>query len=289
MIGVLLMAYGTPRGLDEVEAFYTHIRGGRRPSAELLANLRARYQAIGGRTPLLDITRQQACALEMALGAGYRVFIGMKHWHPYIGDVVADMEAASIREAVAVALAPHYSALSVGAYIDAVSRAAASIQFRFVKSWHLQPAYLQAVASHVRAACQDFDPEAVVFTAHSLPRRILEQGDPYVDQLQATAHAVADRLDSPRCVFSFQSAGATPEPWLGPDILAIIDQLAAEGVRRMLVAPIGFISDHLEILYDLDVQARQRADERGIELRRTESLNTDPKLIQALKSGVLES
>jgi len=170
-----------------------------------------------------------------------------------------------------------------------VSRAAASIQFRFVKSWQLQPAYLQAVASHVLDACKNFAPEAVVFTAHSLPRRILEQGDPYVDQLQATAHAVADRLDLSRCLFSFQSAGATPEPWLGPDILAIIDQLAAEGVRRMLVAPIGFISDHLEILYDLDVQARQRADERGIELRRTESLNTDPKLIQALKSGVLES
>ena len=286
MIGVLLMAYGTPASLDEVEAFYTHIRGGRAPSPELLANLRARYEAVGGRTPLLDITRQQACALEKTLGSGYRVFVGMKHWHPYITESVADMEAAGLENAVGLALAPHYSALSVGAYIEAVR---SDIPFRFVKSWHLQPAYLKALAGHVREATKGFEAETIVFTAHSLPRRILDTADPYPDQLMETARAVADRLTVSRWLFSYQSAGATPEPWLGPDILETLDRLAAEGRKRVLVAPIGFISDHLEILYDLDVQARQHAAVHGLELSRTQSLNADPKLIQALKAAVLEA
>jgi ferrochelatase len=281
------MAYGTPRNPGEVEAFYTDIRGGRLPSPQLLANLQARYEAVGGRTPLLEITRRQASALEQALGPGYRVFIGMKHWHPYIHQTAAEMEAAGVEEGVALALAPHYSTLSVGAYVQAVREAGSGIRWRFVESWHLQPAFVEAVAERVRAASQGFDPDVVVFTAHSLPKRILDTGDPYADQLTATAEAVATRLNQPDWRFSFQSAGATPEPWLGPDILQTIDQLAGEGVRRALVAPIGFISDHLEILYDLDIQARKRADEHGLELRRTESLNADPKLIDALKAAVL--
>jgi protoporphyrin/coproporphyrin ferrochelatase len=285
--GVLLMAYGTPRSLDEVGAFYTDIRGGRAPSAELLASLRGRYEAIGGRTPLLEITRRQAAALEGALGLDHRVFTGMRHWHPYIHEAVGQMEAAGISEAVAVALAPHYSELSVGAYLRAIQDTGTPIAFRPVKSWHLQPAYLEAVADHVRQAAAGFNPEVVAFTAHSLPRRILEAGDPYVDQLEATSRALAERLQLDRWTFSFQSAGATSDAWLGPDILETIDRFASDGVRRLLVAPIGFISDHLEILYDLDVQASRRAAERGLELRRTQSLNDDPKLIQALKEAVL--
>jgi ferrochelatase len=287
MKGVLLMAYGTPRSLDEVEAFYTDIRGGRPPTPELLANLRGRYEAIGGRTPLLKITGRQAAALERALGPEWRVFVGMRHWHPYIRDVVAEMEAAGLEEGVAVALAPHYSALSVGAYQQAVASAGSRVAFRMVDSWHLQPAYLDAVSEHVRSASAGFEPETVVFTAHSLPRRILDSGDPYVDQLQATSRALAERLALPRWTFAFQSAGATGDAWLGPDVLETIGRCAAEGLRRVLVAPIGFIADHLEVLYDLDVQACQRAAERGIELRRTESLNDDPLLIRALRDAVL--
>ncbi|HVA25429.1 MAG TPA: ferrochelatase [Chloroflexota bacterium] len=289
MKGVLLMAYGTPRGVDEVEAFYTDIRGGRPPTPELLANLRGRYEAVGGRTPLLEISRQQASGLEAALGPELRVFAGMKHWHPYIGEAVAQMEAASIGEAVAMALAPHYSALSVGAYMQAIEATGTSIAFRQVRSWHLQPAYLEAVANNVRAASEGFDPEVVVFTAHSLPKRILDTGDPYVDQLQETSQAIASQLSLARWVFSFQSAGATGDAWLGPDILETVDRLADEGIRRLLVAPIGFISDHLEILYDLDVQARQRAASRGLDLRRTQSLNASSGLIEALKATVLEA
>jgi ferrochelatase len=216
------------------------------------------------------------------------------------------MESAGIRQAVAMALAPHFSDLSVGAYFQAVDAADTRIAFRKVRSWHLQPAYLAALAERVRAASAGFDPEIVVFTAHSLPKRILESGDPYVDQLEATSRAVAERLGlvgaglvpaqgghdghpHKRWMFSFQSAGATGDAWLGPDILQTIDLLAAEGLRRALVAPVGFISDHLEILYDLDVQARARAESRGLELRRTESLNASPKLIEALKEAVLSA
>jgi len=283
------MAYGTPSNEDEVEAFYTDIRGGRPPSPELLENLRNRYRAVGGGTPLLDITRQQAEALEVRLGSEFRVFIGMRHWRPYIRQAIADMEAAGVSQAVALALAPHYSALSVGAYFQALEETGTAVAFRKVRSWHLQPAYLELLADRVRAASAGFEPEEVVFTAHSLPTRILETGDPYVEQLHATADAVAQQLALPRWQFSFQSAGATGDAWLGPDVRETIESLAQEGLRRVLVAPIGFISDHLEILYDLDIQARQHAHERGVELRRVESLNASPKLIEALAQAALQA
>ncbi len=290
MKGVLLMAYGTPRNLDEVEPFYIDIRRGHTPSPELIENLKSRYRAVGGKTPLLEVTNAQAVALERELGAEYRVFQGMKHWHPYIEQAVGDMARAGIQQATAMALAPHYSAMSVGGYFQAIDEAqtklGSSIRFNRVDSWHLQRSYLEAVAGHVRAAVIDFTPDVVVFTAHSLPKRILETGDPYVDQLQATSRALAAELDIPNWTFSFQSAGATGDAWLGPDILQTIDQQAGEGVRRMLVVPVGFISDHLEILYDLDVQATGRAQAAGIELRRIASLNDDPKLIRALAENV---
>ncbi|HUZ77645.1 MAG TPA: ferrochelatase [Chloroflexota bacterium] len=287
---MLLMAYGTPRTLEEVEPFYVNIRGGRQPAPELIANLRRRYEAVGGHTPLLEITTGQAEDLAAALGGQYRVFTGMKHWHPFIEEAVRQMAEAGIARAVALALAPHYSALSIGGYFAAIDEAQAklgsAIAFERVKSWHLQPAYLAAVAEHTRQASQGFEPEVLVFTAHSLPRRILEQHDPYVDQLQETCRALAERLGGPRWQFAFQSAGATGDAWLGPDILQTIEALANDGVQRVLAAPVGFIADHLEILYDLDVQARQHARERGIELRRIASLNRDPGLIAALADAV---
>ncbi|MGH2468820.1 MAG: ferrochelatase, partial [Chloroflexota bacterium] len=250
MIGVLLMAYGTPRTLEEVEPFYVNIRGGRQPAPELIANLRRRYEAVGGHTPLLEITTGQADDLAAVLGAGYRVFRGMKHWHPFIEEAVQEMAGAGVQRAVALALAPHYSALSIGAYFAAIDAAQAklgsTIAFQRVDNWHLQPAYLEALAEKTRQAGDGFEPEVIVFTAHSLPRRILEQRDPYVDQLQETCRALAERLGSPRWQFAFQSAGATGDAWLGPDVLQTIDALASEGVRRVLVAPVGFIADHLE-------------------------------------------
>ncbi|MHB8620936.1 MAG: ferrochelatase [Chloroflexota bacterium] len=294
VIGVLLMAYGTPRNLAEVEPFYIDIRGGRRPSPELIENLRNRYRSIGGKTPLTEISRAQARALEEALGQGYRVYLGMKHWHPYIKDAVGRMAEEGVRRAVAMALAPHFSALSVGGYFRAIEEAQDAldthIEFERVRSWHLQPDYLRAVADRVRARMAEVSPDVIIFTAHSLPRRILDMGDPYVEQLQATSQAVAQQLGlaPDRWTFSFQSAGATGDAWLGPDILGTIARLAGEGAKLLLAAPVGFISDHLEILYDLDVQAAQHAQSLGVELRRTESLNADPLLIQGLAAAVRE-
>jgi len=291
------MAYGTPHSLAELEAFYTHIRSGRRPAPGQLAALRRRYEAIGytvegGRRPLLDISLAQAEALEERLGPEFKVRLGMRHWQPYIHEALHDMAQAGIRRAVAMSLTPQFSSLSVGAYIEAANEAAGPIALRHVRSWHLQPAYVEAMAERVRTAQQGWNPDMVVFTAHSLPRRTVEEGDPYVFQLQQTANAVAGQLELSRWVLSFQSVGqgdgASLGTWLGPDILETLDRLAADGAERVLLAPIGFIADHLEILYDLDVQARQHADSLGIELRRTESLNTEPKLIEALAAAVLE-
>jgi ferrochelatase len=238
----------------------------------------------------VEITTAQAAALQAALGDSFDVVIGMRHWHPYIEEGVRRLSDAGVRQAVALALAPHYSAMSVGAYFEAVDAAQAklgtAIAFRKVKSWHLEPAYIDAVAQRVKERCLDSPPEVVVFTAHSLPERILETGDPYADQLRQTSRAVASRAGLTRWLFSYQSAAVSGGKWLGPDILETLTRLAADGVKRVLVAPIGFISDHLEILYDLDVMAANHARALGLHLTRAESLNASPKLIQALAEVV---
>jgi protoporphyrin/coproporphyrin ferrochelatase len=301
--GVLLMAYGTPNSLDEVEPYYTDVRGGRAPTPELLAELKERYRLVGGRTPLLEISRAQADGLQRLLDAQapgrYRVYLGMKHWHPYIAAAVRQMRADGIREALAVALAPHYSRMSIGGYISRIEDAQASldgepIRFRYVESWHDEPIFLEALATQVRAVlAASFAPEErdgvfVLFTAHSLPERIREWDDPYQRELLATSRGVADLLGLPadRWDFAFQSAGRTPEPWLGPDILTKLRELAAAGRRTVLVCPVGFISEHLEIFYDIDYEARRLAEELGVHLERIEMLNATPPLLEALAAVV---
>ncbi len=301
--GVLLMAYGTPNSLDEVEPYYTDVRGGRAPTPELLAELKERYRLVGGRTPLLEISHAQADGLQRLLDAQapgrYRVYLGMKHWHPYIAAAVRQMRADGIREALAVALAPHYSRMSIGGYISRIEDAQASldgepIRFRYVESWHDEPIFLEALATQVRAAlATSFAPEErdgvfVLFTAHSLPERIREWDDPYQRELLATSRGVADLLGLPadRWDFAFQSAGRTPEPWLGPDILTKLRELAAAGRRTVLVCPVGFISEHLEIFYDIDYEARRLAEELGVHLERIEMLNATPPLLEALAAVV---
>jgi protoporphyrin/coproporphyrin ferrochelatase len=301
--GVLLMAYGTPYSLDEVEPYYTDVRGGRAPTPELLVELKERYRLVGGRTPLLEISRAQADGLQRLLDAEapgrYRVYLGMKHWHPYIAAAVRQMRADGIREALAVALAPHYSRMSIGGYISRIEDAQASldgepIRFRYVESWHDEPIFLEALATQVRAAlATSFAPEErdgvfVLFTAHSLPERIREWDDPYQRELLATSRGVADVLGLPadRWDFAFQSAGRTPEPWLGPDILTKLRELAAAGRRTVLVCPVGFISEHLEIFYDIDYEAHRLAEELGVHLERIEMLNATPPLLEALAAVV---
>lgn len=306
MKGVLLMAYGTPERPEEVEAYYTHIRGGRAPSADAVERLRKRYELVGGRTPLLDITNDVARQLEGALRDdastgtdGARAYVGMKHWHPYIGDVVPRMIADGVTDILAIALAPHYSRMSIGGYQRAVRDAVAAagrpdVSVTFVDSWHLHPAFIGLIAERIRDGIATWPagvrPQIVtVFSAHSLPERIREWNDPYERQLLESCHAVAERAGIDNWRFAWQSAGETGEPWLGPDICDVIETLHHEGVRHVLSVPIGFVSDHLEIFYDIDHQARGRAEALGITLRRTAMPNADPAFVRLLARIVTES
>jgi protoporphyrin/coproporphyrin ferrochelatase len=273
---VVLMAYGSPATAEDIPAYLADIREGRPVSQEAIDELTERYRRIGGRSPLDEVTEQQRARLEHELGLP--VFVGMKHWQPRIADAVEAALAGGAETLVGLVLAPHYSRLSIAGYRE---RLASALQGRavlvFVESWHDHEPFLEVLASRVRA----FDGH-VVFTAHSLPERILGEGDPYRDQLLETSRLVAERAGLADWSFAFQSASATGEPWLGPDILEELDRLAANGVRRVLICPIGFVSDHLEILWDLDVEARERAAELGLELERIESLNDDPAFMRAL-------
>ena len=284
------MAYGTPATPDDIEAYYTHVRRGRPPTPELLSDLRRRYEAIGGTSPLLERTREQAAGIQAALGDGYRVELGMKHAPPFIEDGVGALADAGVSDVVGLVLAPHYSALSVGEYAKRAEDAAkaASLPITVVKSWHLVAGYLDLLAGFVREeiARLDADPVEVVFTAHSLPARILDMGDPYPTQLAETADAVAARADLDSWSVGWQSAGRTPEPWIGPDLLAVLPGLADAGMAGVVVCPAGFVSDHLEVLYDLDVEARAEADRLGLAFTRTASPNAHPRFCATLAEVV---
>ncbi len=283
---VLLMAYGGPASLDEVGPYLLDVRGGRPTAPELVAAVRARYATIGGRSPIRELTEAQAAGLAQALGGDIPVYVGMRHWHPYIRDTVARIAADRQRRLVGIVMAPHYSALSVGAYEQKLLEAAGDgLDVALVRRWGDHPKFLDAVAARVREALGRFSsPERVqvIFTAHSLPRRIVAAGDPYPDELRASAAAVAGRLALPAWHVAFQSAGATPEPWLGPEASETLGALAGEGHREFLIVPIGFVCDHVEILYDIDVAYQALARELAVRLERTRSLNDDASLVAAL-------
>jgi ferrochelatase len=288
-VGVVTMAYGTPGGPGEVEAFYTDVRRGRAPSAEQLAALQARYAAIGGTSPLAERTRAQVAALQRALDSrapgAYRAVLGNKHSAPRIEQAVADLAGGGVQHAVGLVLAPHYSVLSVGEYGERLAAAGRQegCATALIESWHDLPALVELLAGRVAAAVAAVGGEAeVLFTAHSLPARILDTGDPYPAQLEATARAVAAAAGVGRWRTAWQSAGRTPEPWLGPDLLDVLRALAAEGSEAVVVCPAGFTSDHLEVLYDVDVEAAALARELGLRLARTASLNDEPRLFAAL-------
>ena len=294
--GVVLMAYGTPRGPEAVEAYYTDIRRGRPPTPEQLADLVHRYEAIGGVSPLAERTEAQRARLQSELDARrpgrFDVGLGLKHAEPTIEAGVAALAGRGVDDVVGLVLAPHWSALSVGQYLERAGAAAfaAGLPFRGVRSWHVEPAYLDFLAGAVMAELGRLPAgTTVVFSAHSLPERILGMGDPYPDQLAGTAAAVAARveLDADRWRVAWQSAGRTPEPWLGPDILTVIEELAAGGADGALVCACGFVADHLEVLYDLDIEARQRAEDAGLAFARTACVNDDPAVLGALAVRVI--
>ncbi|HKO16938.1 MAG TPA: ferrochelatase [Gemmatimonadaceae bacterium] len=295
---VLLMAYGTPERPEQVGPYFTHIRGGRTPSPEAIAHLRARYERVGGGTPLRRITEQVRERLESALAAAgdpRAVYVGMKHWHPFIADTLRRMRDDRVVDVTAIALAPHYSRMSVGAYERAIRDAerelGAPFGTRVVQRWHTRPEFVAMTARLVEDGLAAFpaaerDAVTVVFSAHSLPQRIRDWGDPYEAELLASSAAVAQHLSLRDWRFAWQSAGGTSEPWLGPDILAYLETLASEGVRRVLQVPIGFVAEHLEILFDIDIEAVTRARELGITLRRTALPNASPALVETLLAVV---
>jgi ferrochelatase len=292
-VGVLVMAYGTPATPADVEAYYTHVRRGRPPTPEQLADLQRRYDAIGGTSPLLARTEAQRRGIEAALASrgSFTVELGMKHAPPFIEDAVARLVEGATTRAVGVVLAPHYSRLSIGEYEDRARTAAGDrMELAMVPSWYDSPAYLDALTERVQKALASLPTRTeVVFTAHSLPARIVNEGDPYPDQLRWTAEAVAERAGVTSWRVAWQSAGRTPEPWIGPDILEVLDEVAAgDSADGVLVCAAGFTSDHLEILYDLDVEASARAHNLGLAFARTESLNDDPRLCEAVASAVLD-
>ena len=273
---VIVMAYGSPATAEDVPAYLADIREGKPVSEGAIEELAERYRRIGGRSPLDEITERQRTALERELGLP--VLVGMKHWRPRIAEAVEAGLAGGADTLVGLVLAPHYSRLSIAGYQERLEQALQGrAELVFVESWHDHEPFLDVLADRVRG----FDGH-VVFTAHSLPERILAAGDPYRDQLLETSRLVAERAGLDEWSFAFQSASSTGEPWLGPDILEELDRLAANGVRHVLVCPVGFVSDHLEILWDLDVEAREKAVELGLGLERIDSLNDDPAFIRAL-------
>jgi len=301
-IGILLMAYGAASSLDEIEPYLKDIRGGRQTSPELVEEVKERYRLMGGRSPLLEITHQQAQALEEALnkanGPRFRVYVGMRHWHPYIKETVDVIKKDGIHRLVALCLTPYYSKMSVGAYFKKLEEAQEEFGAKFkisrVDSWNDHPFLIQAIAEKVEQALSKFPETArkkvpILFTAHSLPARIVEEKDPYPQELLETVEVVIKKIGHVPYRFAYQSQGRTPEPWLGPEAGSVINELYDGGHRYLLMAPIGFISDHMETLYDVDILYRQQATTKGMRFERVESLNASPLFISAMADVVLKN
>jgi len=282
MIGVLLMAHGTPSSLDEMPDYLRLVRGGRPPSPALIAEMRHNYAAIGGASPLTTITLAQAAALRARMGDAVPVTVGMRNWRPFINEALAALTADGVDRIIGIPLAPQFSTLSVQKYIDAATSALPpGIHLDPVHSFCTHPLLVRAFAERVSEARPQPD-EDVIFTAHSLPVRIIESGDRYADEVAATAREVAQQAGITDYSIAYQSAGRTPEPWIGPDVNEVIRLRASAGCMRLFVVPIGFVCDHTEILFDIDVQAAATARTCGVTLRRTESLNTSPTFIAML-------
>jgi protoporphyrin/coproporphyrin ferrochelatase len=304
-VGVILMTYGSPATLDDIPAYIKRVYGGREASTEVIAEFRRRYTLIGG-SPLIRITREQATALaeelnaQHAQGPAFHAVAGMRFSPPFIADAAVDAAAGS-DELVGVIMSPQYSPIIMSGYINTLEEAVANLhrdalELKIARDWHLQPFFLQAIAERVRQALDRFPPAVrdrvpVLLTAHSMPRRVIEREPDYINHLKETAAAVAELVGLPRerWMFCYQSAGHTPEEWLKPDFADVMPELRAAGHTDVLIAPIQFLADHLEILYDIEIGAREQAEQHGIHFARIESLNTSPLFIKALAEVVKET
>jgi ferrochelatase len=293
------MAYGGPNSLEEIPGYLADIRSGRVTSTEVLEEISSNYRQIGGKSPLLEMTRAQVIAVQQQLGEQFRCYLGMRHWSPWIEETVRDMLTDGISHAISLVLAPHYSKMSVAKYqakiADGLDMYRGHIEFEHIASYHDAPDYIKALTNRVRDGLERWpaserDAVHVVFSAHSLPTRILKMGDPYDEQLRETARLVAEQagLRDDQWSWSYQSAGRSPEPWLGPQLEEHIPDLAAQGVGNIISIPVGFVSDHVEILFDIDIEAQQAAQEHGVRLERPPALNNDPLFIGQLASLIRE-
>lgn len=298
---VLLMAYGTPRCVEEILPYYTDIRRGRVPTTEQLADLTARYNAIGGVSPLVARTEAQRDVLRRELDilapGKFHVQLGFKHSHPMIEETVADLARQGYSRIIALVLAPHFSEYSVGQYMSRASESAQSLGMAVagISSWAVEPAFINFLSieltNKLTAMAGYSTRPHVLFTAHSLPQRIIDSGDPYPTELRSTASAIASRLniaEGLQWTIAWQSAGRTQEPWIGPDILTVIDEIASGGESDgLVVCACGFVADHLEVLYDIDIEARLRAEQLGLAFARTDCVNDDQTVMSALAYRVI--
>ncbi len=298
-VAVLLMAMGGPDSLDNVEPYLLDVRGGRPTPPELVEEIRARYRATGGRSPVLGVLREVGRRLEQKLngpgGERYRVYVGLRHWHPFIKEAYEELLDDFPERLVCVYVAPQYSSMSLGAFMKKVEEARAATKsdcpVGFVTSWHRHPKLIAAIVDQIHHGLLKFPAEVrarvpVLFTAHSLPERILQAKDPYPDEVKGTMEAVRNVLGTVTTAFAYQSQGRSNEPWLGPTVESAIEELARAGHRHVLVAPIGFVSDHVETLYDIDIELKQFAAGKGIQLERIAMLNASPAMVEILASVV---
>lgn len=296
---LLLMAMGGPDSLDNVEPYLLDVRGGRPTAPELVEEIRTRYRMTGGKSPVLDIMRKVARALEQRLNASgeahFRCYVGLRHWHPFIKEAYAELLEAAPDHIIGLCMAPQYSSLSVGAYVKKVEEARAQLAdetpISFVTSWHRHPMLISAIVGHIRRTLEQFPAEIraqvpVLFTAHSLPERVVAMKDPYPEEVRGTVEAISGQLRQQPTRFAYQSQGRSGEKWLGPPVEEVLDHLAQAGHHHVLVAPIGFLCDHVETLYDIDIELTELARTRGIQLKRIPMLNASAPLIDILASVV---
>lgn len=300
-VAILLMMLGGPDRLESVEPYLLEVRGGRSTPRELVEEIRERYRQTGGKTPALDITKQVARQLEQALngpgGEGYRVYVGCRHWRPYIKEAYAELVDDRPEKLIGICMAPQYSSMSVAAYIKKVEDARAEVGGDFlvtyVKSWHRNPILVRAMADNIVAGLQKFPAEVrakvpIIFTAHSLPERILQANDPYPAEVRGTVDAVCEKLGPATVRFAYQSQGKSGEKWLGPTVEETLESLHREGHRAVLIAPVGFLSDHVEVLYDIDIEFKKLGESKGMQLERMPMLNASQPLVDALVSVIEE-
>lgn len=299
MKALLLLAFGGPRSLDEVEPFLTRLMRGRKPSPEQLERIKERYRLIGGFSPLPEITQRQAKALEERLkGRGYpfKSYVGMRYGHPLIEETLREILRDRIQEVIAIPMAPFQSRVSTGAYIEEGNRVknilGESLEIAFITGWYSHPLFIKAIQEKVQEGAMQFAPEErgkihLLFTAHSLPKSLVEN-EPYVREIEESVKKVLQGIEPHPWHIAFQSRGMGPEEWLGPDVETVLEKLSSEKVDRVLIVPIGFVSDHIEVLYDIDFLYRQKAESLGMVLKRSPSLNFSERFIDALASIVEE-